>query len=98
MSIVQCRLVGIGLCLGAFTAFSNPGLLRLHRNMDVNQDETVTEAEFFDFWQADYHRRDKDNDGVLASAEADSVVLKLADRNRSPLNRHSKGTPLPAAF
>ena len=85
MSIVQCRLVGIGLCLGAFTAFSNPGLLRLHRNMDVNQDETVTEAEFFDFWQADYHRRDKDNDGVLASAEADSVVLKLADRNNDKL-------------
>jgi dienelactone hydrolase len=81
MGSVQLRLVGIGLVFGALTAFANPGLLRLHRNMDVNQDGAVTEAEFFGFWQADYHRRDKDNDGMLASAEVAAAVLRLADRN-----------------
>ena len=82
MDIVHLRLVGIALLLGSLTAAANPGLMRLHRNMDVNRNEIVSDAEFFGFWQADYQRRDKDKDGVLVAVEVDAAFLKLADRNQ----------------
>lgn len=82
MHTAKLRLVGIGLLLSSWSAFANPGLVRLHSNMDVNQDETVSAAEFFGFWQAGYQRRDKDKDGVLVAVEVDAAFLKLADRDQ----------------
>jgi hypothetical protein len=81
MNMVKLRLMGLGLFLGTWTVFANPGLARLHARMDVDFDGMVSADEFYSFWEADFNRRDKDNDGVLAAADVDAVFFKLADYN-----------------
>jgi Ca2+-binding EF-hand superfamily protein len=82
MNIVKLRLVGVGLLLGSLTTFANPGLARIHGKMDVNYDGIVIADEFFAFWEADFNRRDKDSDGMLAATDVDAVFMKLADYNK----------------
>lgn len=81
MDIVKLKLVGLGLFLGTWTVFANPGLAQLHTRMDVDFDGMVSSDEFYSFWEADFNRRDIDKDGVLPGAHVDAVFLKLADYN-----------------
>ncbi len=82
MNIGKLRLVGLGLFLGSLTTFANPGLARIHAKMDVNYDGIVIADEFFAFWEADYNRRDQDNDKMLTATDVDPVFMKLADQNQ----------------
>jgi dienelactone hydrolase len=82
MNTVQFRLFVVGMLLSVSSVLASPGLARLHRQMDVDRNGMVSQAEFLGFWQADYQRRDKDSDGALVVGEVDAKLLQLADRNQ----------------
>ncbi|MFQ3242996.1 MAG: Ca2+-binding EF-hand superfamily protein/dienelactone hydrolase [Lentimonas sp.] len=75
-------LIALGVSWSAGSVVANPGLVRMHENMDVNQRGVVTEAEFMDFWDNNFKRTDTNEDQVLNQSEASAQLLKLSDKNK----------------
>jgi Ca2+-binding EF-hand superfamily protein/dienelactone hydrolase len=75
-------LIALGVSLSAASVVANPRLVRMHENMDVNQDGVVTEAEFMDFWDHSFNRTDANKDQLLTRSEAVAEVLKQADKDK----------------
>lgn len=61
-------------------AQANPGLVRMHQGMDVNQDGMVSNAEFMNFWGAHFSRMDANGDQILG---VDGHVESFAIRAHS---------------
>ena len=75
-------LIAFGVSLSAGSVVANPGLVRMHENMDVNQDGVVTETEFMNSWDHSFNRTDANKDQVLNRSETSAEVLKLADKDK----------------
>ena len=101
MDFSKTKLLAVGLLIGSFPVVAYANMLRLHTKMDANYDGCVDRSEFFDFWQADFERRDQNQDGALAAAEVDAALLQSADQDsdasvswqelRSLRQRHYQG-------
>ena len=78
----QMILIALGVSLSAGPVVANPGLVRMHENMDVNQDGVVTEAEFMDSWDHFFNRMDANKDQLLNRSETSAEVLKQADKDK----------------
>lgn len=75
-------MLTFGAAFTACTVLANPGLVRLHQNMDVNQDDLVTESEFLAMWEDYFKGKDANKDGQLNGTECSAEVLKQADKNQ----------------
>ena len=76
------KIMTLGVSLIVSVAQANPGLVRMHKAMDVNQDGEVSNAEFMNFWDAHFNRMDANKDQVLNWSEASAELLKQADQNQ----------------
>ena len=76
------KIMTLGVSLIVSVAQANPGLVRMHKTMDVNQDGEVSNAEFMKFWDAHFNRMDANGDQVLGVDEASAALLKQADPNQ----------------
>ena len=76
------KIMTLGVSLIVSVAQANPGLVRMHKAMDVDQDGVVFNAEFMDFWDVYFSRMDANGDQILGVDEGSAELLKQAAANK----------------
>ena len=81
MKTKHLKLTAVALVLSVGTVWGSAGLVRLHGNMDVDKDGIVSESEFMNLWENNFHQQDKNKDGRLTVDECGGAVMP-ADKNK----------------